>query len=962
MVDGDTQTRAGSTLSTVLPPADGDGSRLDVAGRWRLALDRSDVGEREQWFRGLPDSVDIALPGSLQEQGFGDEIAVDTPWTGLVVDRSFYTDDRYAPYREPGSVSVPFWLQPRRYYRGAAWYQREVEIPEGWQGRRVVLELERVHWESTLWVDEDRIGSDRSLSTPHRFDLSGLTPGRHLLTLRIDNRTIIDVGPNAHSVSDHTQGNWNGVIGTLSLTALPQVQIAHVRTLPDLAGRSIRLGIDLASGTSGVGRGIVTAQVIPVGDGEDRPAATAVVRAPFDFTEDRDLTERGMAASGGHVDLEIPLGADARTWDEFSPALHDVRVDLETRVGEHTHVDTRTLRVGLRELGTDGTQITVNGRRTFIRGTLESCVHPLTGYPPTDVEAWRRIIRVCREHGLNLLRFHSWCPPEAAFVAADEEGLYLQVEGPVWANQGAGIGESRPVDAYVYSETRRILSTFGHHASFLMMAHGNEPGGRDAEFLSTWVPHARRLDPRHLFTSGAGWPAITENDFHNIPGPRVQRWGEELRSRINGRPPETQTDYRDDVQASERPIISHEIGQWCAYPNLAETQKYTGLMQARNFDIFADFLAEAGMADRAEEFLHASGKLQTLCYKEDIESALRTPGFGGFHLLGLNDFPGQGTAIVGVLDAFWEEKGYCTPEQFARFCGPTVPLARLPRRVWTTADDLTFTIQIAHFGPEPFTSDITWAILDDDGAPLASGVSGTRRIAVGNHDLHGEITTPLAGIAGPQRVSLELAVTTPDGVRHANDWSLWVYPATPPAAPAVLTTDNLEEAIATAACGGTVLYHPTLGAPHTDIGLGFSTVFWNTAWTKNQAPHTLGITHDADHPALTGFPSDGYTDWQWWELIHGAHAMVLDELPQVRPIVSAIDTWFSARRLGLVWEASIGDGRLLVCTLDLRTDLDTRPVARQLLAALAGYLSEERQPEARVDPDALRAVIGGGTR
>ncbi|SDD26710.1 sugar-binding domain-containing protein [Auraticoccus monumenti] len=935
---------------------DADPFQLDVAGTWSLRLDPDDVGERERWFAEDIDGTDqVRLPGSLQEQGFGDEITVDTPWTGLVVDRSFYTDDRYAPYREPGAVAVPFWLQPRRYYRGAAWFSREVAVPESWRGRRVVLDLERVHWESTLWLDDRRVGSERSLSTPHRFDLGVLEPGRHRLTLRVDNRTIVDVGPNAHSISDHTQGNWNGVIGELTLTAQPVVVISHVMTLPDVERRSVRVKVDLASGTAGVGAGTVTATVRRVGAN----AAPVSVSASFDSEQSRDLVERGMVAGGGHVDLDVELGEDAPTWDEFSPALHELTVELETTVDGAVHTHGRTLTFGLRSVGTEGTQITVNGRRTFIRGTLESGVHPLTGHPPTDVASWRRIIDICQAHGLNLLRFHSWCPPEAAFVAANQAGFYLQVEGPVWANQGAAIGESRPVDAYVYEETTAILRTFGHHPSFLMMAHGNEPAGRDAEFLGHWVAHVRRLDPRHLYTSGAGWPTIPENDVDSISEPRVQRWGEELESRINGRPPETTTDYTEYVQASPRPIISHEIGQWCAYPNFAEREKYTGLLQPRNFDIFADFLAQGGMADQAEEFRLASGELQELAYKEDIEAALRTPGFGGFHLLGLNDFPGQGTALVGVLDAFWQEKGYCTAAEFARFCGPTVPLARLPKRVLTSGEELTFTVQVAHFGAAALEgATVAWTLQDDSGAKLDSGTVGGSTVAIGNSSMHGEVSVAAPESSEARRLSLEVTVTTAEGEQHANDWSLWVFP---PAAPAptsdVLTTRDLEEALEAAEGGRTVLLFPELGAPHTEVALGFSPVFWNTAWTRNQAPHTLGITHDPAHPALAGFPSDGHTDWQWWEPLHGANAVVLDDLPEVHPIVQPIDTWFSARRLGLVWEVGVGEGRLLVCSMDLHSDLDVRPVARQLLASLLGYLGGEGRPAPTVSAEAVRQLL-----
>ena len=232
---------------------------LDLSGRWRCALDPDAVGELEQWFRhALPgESPVVALPGSIQHQGIGDPVAVDTPWTGSIVDRSYFTDGRYAPYREPGNIAVPFWLQPRVYYRGAAWFQREVEIPAGWERRDVVLSLERVHWESTVWLDDRRVGTERSLTTAHRFDLGRLSPGRHVLTIRVDNRAVVDVGPNAHSVSDHTQGNWNGIVGALTLTARPDVTIRRVRVVPDVAARSALVKVDIAAGSGGAGAGSV---------------------------------------------------------------------------------------------------------------------------------------------------------------------------------------------------------------------------------------------------------------------------------------------------------------------------------------------------------------------------------------------------------------------------------------------------------------------------------------------------------------------------------------------------------------------------------------------------------------------------------------------------------------------------------------------------------------------------------
>lgn len=945
------------TITTTAP------AYLDLAGTWQCRLDPDSVGELDQWFRRLlpQDGPEVVLPGSLQHQGVGADIALDTPWTGGIVDRSFFTDERYAPYREPENISVPFWLQPQVYYQGAAWFQREIEIPEEWADRSVLLTLERVHWESTVWVDDRRIGLDASLSTAHGHNLGSLEPGRHRLTIRVDNRAVVNVGPNAHSVSDHTQGNWNGIVGEISLTAQPDVQINQVRVFPDVQRKSALVKVDILTGTAVAKNG----QIRVSARRRNAPGEHVIgpVTALFEVDHGRDLAERGLTAGGTHLDIELPLGEQALTWDEFQPALYDVTVRLEAEASGRVHRDEVTTVFGLREVGVDGTQVTINDKRTFIRGTLESCVFPLTGYPPTDVGSWRHIMDVLRSHGLNLLRFHSWCPPKAAFRAADEAGVYLQVEGPVWANQGAALGEGRDVDAYLIDETQRILRAYGNHPSFIMMAHGNEPGGRDSEFLSAWVHAWRSQDPRRLYTTGAGWPAVEANDFDNIPEPRAHRWGEGLGSRLNATPPETVSDYRQWVDASPRPIISHEIGQWCAHPDLNEVSRYTGLMQPRNFAIFSDFLHAAGMLDQADDFLRSSGRLQALCYKEDIEAALRTKGFAGFHLLGLTDFPGQGTALVGVLNPFWESKGYCTPEEFARFSGPTVPLARLPRRVWRNDEAIVFDAQIAHFGPEALHAHVTWSLRNRAGQELAGGsIAQDLSVPLGNGTHCGPVAVPSGVCTAPEQVKLVLTVQGVDGSRHENDWDLWIFEADAETTgePAVRTTTQIEEAIALAISGERVLLELQPQHVHNDIALGFTPVFWNTAWTGGQAPHTLGLLHDPNHPLFGSFPTDGATNWQWWDLLHGAKAIVMDHLPQsLRPTVQAIDTWFEARRLGVLFEVNVGTGRLVVTSLNLDPG-DGRLAARQFRRSLLRYMASENfAPASSIEGPALVAALQG---
>jgi len=493
-----------------------------------------------------------------------------------------------------------------------------------------------------------------------------------------------------------------------------------------------------------------------------------------------------------------------------------------------------------------------------------------------------------------------------------------------------------------------------------MMAYGNEPAGKHEEYLAKWVAYWKQRDPRRIHTSGAGWPAIPQNQYHNIPAPRIQGWGEGLDSRINARAPETRTDYSEHVYKLGAPIVSHEIGQWCVYPNLDEIEKYTGYLKARNFEIFRDSLAEHHMADQARDFLMASGKLQVLCYKEDIESALRTPGFAGFHLLDLHDFPGQGTALVGVLDPFWDSKGYVTAAEYRRFCNATVPLARLAKRYWRSSETFTADIEIAHFGPAPL-DDVTvrWRLVDAAGAAVAGGALPATTVPIGNGHRLGSIAADLGDLVPARKYTL---VVTLEGTEFENDWDIWVFAdqldSSTPAD--ILIAERLDEtALARLGTGGKVLLMLPADRVHAQSVLGFSSIFWNTAWTRGQAPHTLGILCDPGHPVFAEFPTEYHSNWQWWELVHGAAAMPMDQLPgDLRPLVQPIDTWFENRRLGLLFEAQVGGGKLLVCSMDLRSDLDTRLVARQLRHSILRYMrGEQFRPRHALAPADIQALL-----
>jgi hypothetical protein len=518
--------------------------------------------------------------------------------------------------------------------------------------------------------------------------------------------------------------------------------------------------------------------------------------------------------------------------------------------------------------------------------------------------------------------------------------MYLQIECSSWAS----VGDGKPIDQYIYDESNRIVKAYGNHPSFCMMAYGNEPAGKNhVKYLTEFVKYWKEKDSRRLYTSAAGWPIIEDNDYNSSPNPRIQLWGAGLKSIINSRSPKSDYDWTSIIAKWHHPTVSHEIGQWCAYPDFKEIAKYTGVLKAKNYEIFKEKLASNGMSNLSADFLYASGKLQALCYKADIEAALRTPGFGGFQLLGLSDFPGQGTALVGVLNAFWEDKGYISGKEYSQFCNSVVPLVRLPKMVYLNNEELVATAEVAQFGNKTLNDVIpSWDIKSEAGIILFKGAMDKMNIPLGNAIQLGKIKQSLTSVTKPSRLTLTVHVNG-----YQNSWDIFVYPhVLPETDPGIIITQTLDsKALETLNKGGKVLLTLKKGSlkPEKggDVAIGFSSIFWNTAWTHVQPPVTLGILCDSKNPALSEFPTQSFSNWQWWDAMSHSNAIRLDAVSNnIHPIVRVIDDWVTARSLGLIFECKVGNGKLMVSGIDLLTDQSQRPEARQLLFSLKSYMSK----------------------
>lgn len=914
-------------LSSALlaPKADAQSEISSLSGQWRFLMNGPKPGVQQGALPDLPFNDTIALPGTTETRRKGS--VQGSGWSGALT----------------------------RVYRfeGPAWYQREITVPAHWRTKRVTLFLELTKY-TQVWLDDKALGENSLITAPHEYVLGTLQPGTHRLTIAVDNTRAPAPGDN-HQTSNNTQGNWNGILGRMELRATDAVWLDDVQTYPDVAKRVVTVKAVIGNSSTQSGNGFVTVAV------KGKGVSTQPLKVPVTWS-----------SGGGAAEIAVPLGRNAALWDEFNPSLHVLTIKLQSAGSSSASSDERSVTFGLRNFATKGSQFAINGRTTFLRGRHDAAVFPLTGHVPMEVEGWLRYFRIVRSYGLNHVRFHSWTPPEAAFSAADQIGVYLQPELPFWGDF------NEQVKAALKPEGHNIMRRFGNHPSFVMFALGNE-NRFSRDIMASVVSELRALDNRHLYTQGSNafaWdPQLQPGDDY-LTSARVKNSPQTPSRNVRGShagadhadghvqagPPNTMKDYAEAISGIPRPVIGHEVGQYTVYPNFREISKYTGVMRAHNFEYFQKKLADAGMLDQADEFFRASGELSALCYREEIETALRTPGFGGFHLLDLQDFPGQGTALVGMLDAFMDSKGLITPEEWRQFCNSTVILARFPKYTWTSGERFNANIQVAHYGENDLPrSVLTWT-LREAGAkpaskPLASGRLRAANIRQGTLSTLEPLSVPLA-VVRPMRLNLEIQLR---GSTIKTSYPLWVYPAqVSTRAPAGVTiAQTLDASTRERLSRGERVVLVTSGTKPLarTVGGGFATDFWNFPMFHNN-PGTMGLLSNPTHPALGQFPTEFHSNWQWFNLVMNSQPLILDALPKgYRPLVQVIDNNERVHRLGLIFELKVGPGRLLVCATDLLAQQD-KPEARQLLAGLLQYAgSNQFNPQTEATMDQVQELL-----
>ncbi len=831
-------------------------------------------------------------------------------------------------------------------YEGKLKYTRSFIIPDSSEHKEWRLILERTK-PTVVWLDGDSIGMCSTILSPHIYHLGYLKKGVHTITIEVNNApSSVPKGIHgSHAWTEATQTNWNGIIGRIGVEGYNKVLIEQIKVQPKVEQSTIPVFVKIKSPKSIKGKLKL--------EGE-------TWNSNIDIRVPKQEIDLNLREGVNEYNFEIYLGNKQAFWSEFNPTLYKLNFELVC----DSMQDFTTVKFGIRDFSTNKTQFTINSNKIFLRGKHDGCVFPLTGYPAMDKAEWKRQFKIAKRYGINHYRFHSWTPPQAAFDAANEEGIYIQTELPYW---GELKKDNKQLNDFLINEGVSILDSYGNNPSFVMFSLGNELGG-DVAVMRDFVSIFRRYDNRPLYTFGSNnylGTAGKQEDEDFFVACRVggevgsDDYSKHVRSTfsfadakdggyLNGVYPSTTKTFSSALINSESPVISHENGQFQSYPSFDQIKKYEGVLYPYNLEIFRDRLKDSGLLNSAQDYHRASVLFSFLCYKEDVEMCLRTPELGGFQLLDLQDYPGQGSAYVGLLDVFMNEKEGVFSDKFNSFCSSVVPLALFPKYTWNTNEYFTSNIQIFNYSDQSIINKkLYWTLSLTESNTILNSGSFVVNSKQGTLTSIGSIGCSLDTIDKPHKVKLDLEIQG-----RKNSYDLWVYPSFYKTYDnkSIVEVQSLDEALKELRNNKKVLFTPNHNDVQTQSVEGmFTPDYWNYSMFKSiseglnrkVSPGTLSILTNPTHPLFYNFPTDCHTNWQWWSILRNSRPLILDSVSiDLQPIIKVIDNIERNHRLGLVFELNVDGNSLLVNMCNLK-NIEKTPEGRQFKYALFSYMSSE---------------------
>lgn len=953
---------------------DGAYMRILLNGKWYVVLEDGTTGQMD-------------LPGTLDENGIGHRDVGANQWhPDAVLGNAAGEIDKDAP------IATRF--TRRHTYEGEARISRKITVPDYGTDRLFVL-AERAR-ALRLLVDGEVCAVFRqgTLSTPYIFELTGTAPGEHEFTFLSDNsypgmpKAAIC---NSSAATDETQTNWNGILGECSMYTRPQNFIDSVRAYPravkkeeknKAGGYLLDVCVELAPGAKEIYKDtkiVLQSEALAVGELEDTQTLTEIISCSGE-----GLAEAGTDKEENPKTMEIwfhdlPLRENVKLWDEDEGNLYEMAVTLDNGISaEYKGGSTAECRIrfGIRSFGDNGSgRLALNGRAIFLRGEANCAEYPETGHPPMTIPEWKEMLLKYRSYGINFVRFHSHCEPEAAFAAADELGMLLQPELSHWDPKDAfGTEESY---RYYRAELVDLLKTYANHPSFVMLTLGNELQAQDEgrERMRELVRTAKRMDPTRLYANGSNAfygeeGCDPESDFYTSQSCKdvvIRGTFSGMRGYLNENYPSADRTY-DEAMAEirkeyQKPVFSFEVGQFEVLPDFEELESFHGISDPVNLKLIKKRVEERGLLPTWEKYVEATGELSRLAYREEIEAAMRTRELSGISLLGLQDFPGQGTALVGMMNSHLEPKPYdfARPERFREFFRESRIFVKMPRYTYEEGEHLTAEVEVANFGKESITGELGWtlgyrdcAVNSGRGELRCDRADRQKNCPPGTYTSLGRLDIPLE-VKG---VSAALILTVSIG-DCTSTYPVWVYQKTSPECPKNVYETRVfdEQTRAVLQNGGRVYLSPDADKESlpNSIKTQFTTDFWSVGTFADQEGG-MGQLIDTEHPIFKEFPTDFHTDWQWW-IMATKRAVILPH--PMKTIITEMDSYAFLRPMAQMIEFRCLKGKVLLSTMELHKS-QQYPEVRALQASIYTYLSGENfEPAEEITEEELSMLVRG---
>ena len=834
----------------------------------------------------------------------------------------------------------------RKYtYEGVAKLTKRVSGNE-FKGKRVFLDIERGR-SVRLFINEVEAScfQEASISTPYIFEITDLVSDEMDVTIMADNSY-----PNlpreailfSSAATDQSQTNWNGILGFFRLRTQEDTFLSDIRVYPN--DKKLLVEVDVSSRTSFQG-------VLKL----STPAIKEDVQ--IDIVADTGITTFIIA--------DLPCVDDVKLWDEYEGNLYELTATLQSG-------DSKKVTFGVRDFGAnDEGRLALNGRTIFLRGEANSAVFPETGHPPMDVIQWRGILESYKSYGMNCVRFHSWCPPKAAFIAADEVGMLMQPELSHWGPKEAF--ESDESYQYYQRELRQIILTYANHPSFVMLTFGNElcSSAKGHKRMEHMLDNAKQLDGTRLYANGSNVhygqvecsgksnfytsSHLFDRHFRGALCGNGTPTGQ-IDGHINNEYPSAARSFDAEMaylrESYAGPMFGFEVGQSQVLPDFDELADFRGISDPINYELIKEKVVAMGLLSQWKRYVEASGELSLLAYREEVEAVLRTKDMSGLSLLGIQDFPGQGTALVGMMNAHLQPKpfDFAKPEAFRAFFRSQLPLACLPKYTYESSEHLMAEIKIANYGKATMTGPILYELKGKD--ILISGEMEECSCPIGGLTSVGSLDIPLKNIEKSMRLDLTITMA-----KTSNIYPIWVYaPVVPTCPQTVYEIQKLDErAKQILDAGGTVYLSPasTKEQLPQSIKAQFTTDFWSVGTFSRQAGG-MGQLIDSTHPIFDDFPTENHSNWQWW-VMASQRAIIL---PEYMPtIITEMDSYSYLRPMTKMMECRVGNGKLLLSSMGLQ-DLQEYPEARALLFSIYTYLaSEQFNPAQVIDIETIAALV-----